>query len=183
MVSVRLKRPFLGHSHVHMVSKTHQCTKCRKVFPTAAKLRNHQRQHSGDKPFPCTMCMRFFSRKDNLKVHMRIHYKQGGTPVGEVSSPGVGTSVGPPVDFPTMVPRSSNLLSALSQVAMVGMPDRLPAHRRDSNAMGSNGEQSSDGSATPYEYSTGNMFGHEQDSGGGGGSSVDEEQSCHVNED
>lgn len=76
---------FIGHSHVHMNSKVHQCIKCKKVFQTAAKLRNHQRQHNGDKPFPCEFCGRFFSRKDNLKVHMKIHFKNGSSSPGAVS--------------------------------------------------------------------------------------------------
>ncbi|VDO93237.1 unnamed protein product [Soboliphyme baturini] len=86
----RTRFAFLGHSHVHMSVKIHHCGKCKKVFPTAAKLRNHQRQHNGDKPFPCDLCGRFFSRKDNLKVHMKIHYKSNG----------VGDSLS---DLPTMV--------------------------------------------------------------------------------
>lgn len=83
--NLQAKLFFLGHSHVHMNSKVHQCIKCKKVFLTAAKLRNHQRQHNGDKPFPCEFCRRFFSRKDNLKVHMKIHFKNGSTSPSAVS--------------------------------------------------------------------------------------------------
>ncbi|CDW55369.1 zf-C2H2 and zf-C2H2 4 domain containing protein [Trichuris trichiura] len=91
---------FLGHSHVHMGSRIHQCSKCKREFPTAAKMRNHQRQHSGDKPFPCEVCGRFFSRKDNLKVHMKTHFKYN--------------SLNSLTDLPTMV--SPGARSALSNL-------------------------------------------------------------------
>jgi hypothetical protein len=51
----------------------HACLICSKIFPTASRLRVHQKSHSGHRPFPCDKCNKAFSTTNALKRHAPVH--------------------------------------------------------------------------------------------------------------
>jgi len=59
----------------HMLSgwRPHECSVCSKVFPTATRLRTHERSHTGLKPFPCDKCDKSFRTATERSRHEPVH--------------------------------------------------------------------------------------------------------------
>ena len=66
------------HVRAHYRTDTHMCRYegCDKTFPTAHKLKVHERRHQTEnKPYKCEMegCGKVFSANGTLTAHMKIH--------------------------------------------------------------------------------------------------------------
>ncbi|XP_075527607.1 uncharacterized protein LOC142559821 [Dermacentor variabilis] len=65
---------FQKHAADHSLGTNHSCSKCGKLFVTAATLRRHLLLH-GEPSFQCRLCGKTFHRKDGLKSHMlALHF-------------------------------------------------------------------------------------------------------------
>ena len=52
------------------------CSKCKKRFETAYRLKEHKISHSNERPYPCRKCPRRFKTKCNLRSHQSVHSKK-----------------------------------------------------------------------------------------------------------
>ncbi|XP_018590460.2 zinc finger protein 70-like [Scleropages formosus] len=56
-----------------VVSESHTCPNCHKVFKTARYLKTHMKIHSGQVPYHCDECDKPFTQLGDLKTHRRTH--------------------------------------------------------------------------------------------------------------
>lgn len=59
--------------NLHTGHKMCPCDKCKKVFPSIAKLQRHYLIHTGQRPFGCNVCGKSFTQSAHLKRHKLTH--------------------------------------------------------------------------------------------------------------